>query len=87
MRDGRAERGGQAMLETCECVDIRCLNADGHRFDDDCGQEAVMHLFRVAVEGPPVTFCGPCGDNALQSGAWATGEDIAAARRAGDWRP
>jgi hypothetical protein len=79
----------------CECGDTHCLNADGHNvpagrlMDEDCGQHAVMHLFQVAmmvhetplVEGQPVDFCDPCGDNALRSGLFATGEDVAAARR------
>jgi hypothetical protein len=60
-----------------------------------CGQPAVMRLFQVTmlqvtimvhrtllVEGKPIAFCEPCGDNALQSGAFATSEDTAAALRA-----
>jgi hypothetical protein len=72
----------------CECTDTHCLNAACHGVpasylrDEDCGQPAVMHLFYVnAVGGGPTDFCEPCGDNALQSGAFATSEDVAAARR------
>jgi hypothetical protein len=93
-REARLKRYGAMMRSepVCECVDTLCRTtvADtGHHPAGGrpvagvwgCGQPAVMHLFRVSERDRPVDFCDPCGDNALQSGAWATGEDVAAARR------
>lgn len=73
----------------CECSDPQCAPSVPQPAGQACHRTAVMHLFQVAlmvhetplVEGRPVNFCEPCGDNALQSGAWASGEDVAAARR------
>lgn len=75
---------------TCECADSLCgaTVADtgdhpgGRPPSATCIQPAIMRLFPVNIEGGPVDFCGGCGDNALQSGAFATCEDVAGARRA-----
>lgn len=79
----------------CECGDTNCLARAKHNvpasrlFDEDCGEPATMQLYQVIavppwtplVEGRPIDFCNDCGDNALQSGAFATSEDVAVARR------
>ncbi len=71
----------------CECGDTDCLVQDRHNTpanvlrDEDCGEIATTHL--VSVEnGARLPFCEGCAANALQSGRWATGEDVAAALRA-----
>lgn len=76
---------------TCDCTESVCpvtvADTGQHPAGPRCGQPAVMHLFYVPRDTGPVDFCDPCGDDAMQSGLFATGEDVAAARRAGDWRP
>lgn len=70
----------------CECTESVCpvtvADTGQHPEGPRCSQPAVMHLFPVVrhLKGP-VDFCEPCGDDALQSGLFATGEDVAAARR------
>ena len=85
-------------IPACECADTSCPQAtivSGHLVLGKCGQPAIMHLFLVRMmvhetavtEGAPNAFCEPCGDRALQSGAFATSEDVATARREGEWKP
>ncbi len=52
--------------------------------DGACGAPAVLHLYRVTGmvhetpihDGVPEDFCEPCGDKALESGAYCVGDDL-----------
>ncbi len=50
----------------------------------DCGQPAVMHLFQVGMVAP-INFCELCGDAALESGLFVTGEEIVGRTRFAEW--
>ncbi len=67
----------EAKQSWCECnvADVS---------DHHCQHRATMHLFRVTAmvhETPihdtlPTDFCEPCGDKALESGAFCAGDDL-----------
>lgn len=52
--------------------------------DHSCQHRAVLHLFRVTSmvhetpihDDAPTDFCEPCGDKALESGAFCVGDDL-----------
>lgn len=79
----------------CECGDTNCSAQirhcvpESHLRDESCSEPATVQLYQTAavspwtppVNGRPIDFCDGCGDSALQSGAFATSEDVAVARR------
>ena len=67
----------EASAPWCQCDGIAC---DRH----GCQHRAILHLFRVTGmvhetpihDGEPTDFCEACGDKALESGAFCTGDDL-----------
>lgn len=52
----------------CECSDPECLGCAGH-----CTRDSAVTVFRVDTEDRTGTqFCGPCAEEALESGVFTT---------------
>ncbi len=68
----------------CECGEHTCpltLDTGMHPAGEVCGLPGVMHLFPLQRSNEPAVFCDGCGDDAMRSGLYASGEDVAVARR------
>ncbi len=68
----------------CECGEHTCpltLDTGMHTAGEVCGLPGVMHLFPLQRGNEPAVFCDGCGDDAMRSGLYASGEDVAVARR------
>ncbi len=75
----------------CQCTYAWCpvtiADSGRHPAGPKCEQPAVLHLFYMPGDCGPTDFCEPCGDDALKSGLFITGEDVVrAALRERDWK-
>lgn len=71
-----------AAVDRCECADSGCKDAPWHQDGGVCNRAGEMHLFRQLVRigmgqtEEPMVFCGSCGSDALDSGAFVVGADL-----------
>lgn len=88
-------QGGMPQVENSEQLEARRdrspCECDGKahsiNYRPPCKEPAAVHLFARQAPLRPVDFCEACGDDALASGRYVTGEDVTLARRcAKNWQ-